>query len=296
MRITFMQSGGFAGAITGCRLDAATLDAAERAELEGLVAACGVSDSFQRFSPAGRDLRQFDLAIERDTATLRMSCDERCLPVSVRPLVAFLTARATPQSAAFAMPPSTASGAAPAAAGWGRFEGAVVARWADDGRTMTLVEDFAYLDPRRVRWQAPAGAVVNGASIPRAFWSVIGGPFEGLFRNASVVHDVACDARERRWQETHRMFHDACRCGGVGSAQAALMYYAVYHFGPRWRVEERTTLVAGGVHRERIVHDEPRPVPDAGEVAAIEAYFAGRDVGPDEIPSLTIPGVSEELP
>lgn len=296
MRITFMQSGGFAGRITGCRLDAATLDAAERAELEGLVEACGVSDSFQRFTPAGRDLRQFDLAIERGAAILRMSCDERCLPASARPLVAFLAARATPQSATFAMPPPAAHGEAPTAADWGRFEGAVVARWADDGRTMTLVEDFAYLDPRDVRWQARAGAVVNGASIPRAFWSVIGGPFEGLFRNASVVHDVACDTRERRWQEVHRMFHDACRCGGVGSAQATLMYYAVYRFGPRWRVEERTTLVDGGVRRERIVHDEARPIPDATEVAAIEAYFAGHDVGPDEVPSLIIPGVSEELP
>ncbi|MFM8703989.1 MAG: DUF1353 domain-containing protein [Planctomycetia bacterium] len=71
---------------------------------------------------------------------------------------------------------------------WGSFEGRVVAEWHDDGREMTLVAPFAYLDPAAVRWAAPAGSVVNGASIPRAFWSVIGGPFEGRFRNASVVH------------------------------------------------------------------------------------------------------------
>src|SRR5712692_9140850 len=33
------------------------------------------------------------------------------------------------------------------------------------------------------------------ASIPRAFWSVIGGPLEGQYRNASVFHDVACDQK-----------------------------------------------------------------------------------------------------
>ena len=53
---------------------------------------------------------------------------------------------------------------------WGRFEGDVVARWEDDGRSMTLVEPFGYIDPRETRWDAPAAAVVNGASIPRAFW------------------------------------------------------------------------------------------------------------------------------
>ena len=53
---------------------------------------------------------------------------------------------------------------------WGRFEGDVVARWEDDGRSMTLVEPCGYIDPRETRWDAPAAAVVNGASIPRAFW------------------------------------------------------------------------------------------------------------------------------
>lgn len=60
----------------------------------------------------------------------------------------------------------------------GRFIGEVVARWHADGRTMSLVQDFAYEDPGCERWHAPAGSVVDGASIPRAMWSIIGGPFE----------------------------------------------------------------------------------------------------------------------
>ena len=56
---------------------------------------------------------------------------------------------------------------------WGRFEGQVLAAWHDDGRTMTLLEPFGYVDPSGIRWPAPEGSEVNGASIPRAFWSVM---------------------------------------------------------------------------------------------------------------------------
>jgi hypothetical protein len=128
---------------------------------------------------------------------------------------------------------------------FGHFEGRVTATWHDDGRDMTLTAPFAYIDRAGVRWDAPVGSVVNGASIPRAFWSLIGGPFSGEFRNASVVHDVACVDRTRPWKQVHQMFYEACRCGGVGAVKAKTMYYAVFHYGPRWRVEERTTIVAG---------------------------------------------------
>ena len=90
---------------------------------------------------------------------------------------------------------------------WGRFEGQVLAAWHDDGRTMTLLEPFGYVDPAGMRWPAPEGSEVNGASIPQAFWSVIGGPFAGRFRNASVVHDVACVEQTASWREVHWMFY-----------------------------------------------------------------------------------------
>jgi Protein of unknown function (DUF1353) len=54
------------------------------------------------------------------------------------------------------------------------------------------------------------------------------------YRNASVVHDVACDTRDHPWQDVHRMFYEACRAGGVGEQKAKLVYAAVYHFGPKW--------------------------------------------------------------
>ena len=159
----------------------------------------------------------------------------------------------------------------------GYFDGRVGAAWHDDGREMTLVEPFAYVDPAAVRWDAPDGAVVNGASIPRPFWSGIGGPVEGRFRNASVVHDVACVERSRPWQQVHRMFYEACRCGRVNVVKAKTMYYAVYHFGPRWRLDGRT------------LRDETPPPPSAREAAAIEAWFQTHDVSDTQIPMLQIP-------
>jgi hypothetical protein len=285
MQITFTQSGGFAGAVRGCRIDAAGLPAAERRILEELVAASGLDGSLERFAAAARDRQQYDIRIERDGGTVRVCCDDPCLPEAARPLVRYLAARAGPRRPGWEEEASAA-----ADGGWGRFEGAVVARWHDDGREMTLVEPFAYVDPRAVRWEAPAGAVVNGASIPRAFWSFIGGPFEGRFRNGSVVHDVACVERSRAWQDVHRMFYEACRCGGVAAVAAKTLYYAVFHFGPRWRVEERRTVVAGApTVVERIVRDETPPPPSPATARAIEEWFATHDVAADAIPTLSIP-------
>ncbi|MEY3203672.1 MAG: hypothetical protein RLZZ21_3 [Planctomycetota bacterium] len=294
MRITFVQSGGVVGAIRGCRIDTAALEPDERTQVESLVAASGITGSFARRSEAVRDARQYQIAIEREAAVVRVTCDDRCVPEEARPLVGFLAAKAVPQRPGFGDDVMVEPAAA-AAGEWGRFVGDVVARWSDNGRDMTLVEPFAYVDSRESRWDAPAGAVVNGASIPRAFWSLIGGPFEGRFRNASVVHDVACEARDREWRTVHRMFYEACRCGGVATGKAKAMYYAVWHFGPRWRIEERRTIVAGRPQVERVVHDETPPPPTAAQAAAVDRYFATHDVDAEAIPTLAIPG-AEAVP
>jgi hypothetical protein len=117
---------------------------------------------------------------------------------------------------------------------FGTYIGRVVATWNDDGRSMTLLEPFAHVDPNGVRWDAPAGTRIDGASIPRFAWSIVGGPFEGKYRASSVVHDVACNQRSRDWQDVHLMFHRGMLASGVDARIALIMYAAVYHFGPRW--------------------------------------------------------------
>ena len=97
MKITFTQSGGFAGAIKSCTIDAADLAPGERQELESLVAGIGLTESLERFSSAGRDLRQYEIVIEQHATVKRLVCDDRSVPESARPLLAFLTARARPQ-------------------------------------------------------------------------------------------------------------------------------------------------------------------------------------------------------
>ena len=97
MKITFLQSGGFAGMLKGCTIDTIDLAADQRQELESLVAASGFSESFEQFSSAGRDLRQYEIVIEQHATVQRIVCDDRSVPDAARPLLAFLVARARPQ-------------------------------------------------------------------------------------------------------------------------------------------------------------------------------------------------------
>jgi hypothetical protein len=114
---------------------------------------------------------------------------------------------------------------------WGYYSGPVDTRWNADGRTMTVLSELRYTDPQGVVWIAPAGSQIDGASMPRALWSFMGGPFEGKYRNASVLHDVAYDQKNHPPQEADRMFYNAMRCSGVGAIEAKTMFYSLYRFG-----------------------------------------------------------------
>lgn len=116
----------------------------------------------------------------------------------------------------------------------GYYVGTLQLEMLNDGRRARLLAPFAYVDPNGLRWTVPAGVIVDGASIPRILWGPIGGPWEGLYRNASVIHDYFCDVRSRSWQATHRVFHDAMKTSEVSPIQANYMYFAVRKFGPRW--------------------------------------------------------------
>ncbi len=175
---------------------------------------------------------------------------------------------------------------------FGEFEGEVVTQWHADGRLMTLQRDFAFIDSKKRKWVAPAGAVVNGASIPAAFWSFIGGPFEGRYRAASVIHDVGCVEMKEPWEDVHWMFYEACRCGGVDELDAKVMYYAVYHFGPRWervvdtivepQMDATGEVVDSAIEVQRLARtDPPPPTPD--ELSQIESFIAEENPTIDDI-------------
>src|SRR5437660_1770135 len=112
-------------------------------------------------------------------------------------------------------------------------------KWIGSLLVVTGVFMMFYLQPYRRQTAgepiAPAGSTVNGASIPRSLWSLMGGPFEGKYRDASVLHDVSYEQHKRPWQDCDRMFYNAMRCSGVSAVEAKTMFYALYRFGHHWK-------------------------------------------------------------
>ena len=146
---------------------------------------------------------------------------------------------------------------------WGYYTGAPVTRWNPDGRSMTLLNELRYTDPQGIVWIAPAGSVVDGASIPHSLWSFMGGPFEGKYRNASVLHDAAYDRHNRPWQDCDRMFYNAMRCSGVSAVEAKTMYYALYRFGRHWKFSIKKAKALTAEERIALTREPefPRAVP-----------------------------------
>jgi hypothetical protein len=75
------------------------------------------------------------------------------------------------------------------------FQGTVKAEWIRDGssRKFRLLEPVTYVASNGTIWKAEAGSIVDGASIPQPFWTILGAPTTGAYRDASVIHDVYCE-------------------------------------------------------------------------------------------------------
>jgi hypothetical protein len=167
-----------------------------------------------------------------------------------------------------------------------RFIGSVSVAWlqhAGDDRDMKLNQDFSFEDASGLRWKTPKGAVVNGASIPRVFWTIFGSPFIGDYRRASVVHDYFCQVRTRPSEATHRMFFEACVAGGVGQPKAKVMYAAVRTFGPSWRTLSGDLSLNGVVILEAGEEITILHTMDEQDFAAMAKWIEENDPPLDEI-------------
>lgn len=102
------------------------------------------------------------------------------------------------------------------------------------GRNITLESELVFYDADGKEWIAEKGFESDGASIPRLFWGQIGGPLDGSYRLAAIIHDSYCVKKNRPWRDVHRTFYRALRASGVSEAKAKIMYAAVRYFGPRW--------------------------------------------------------------
>jgi hypothetical protein len=127
----------------------------------------------------------------------------------------------------------------------GSFSGEPRTLWLTEGgddRDMRVLEPFSYIDPSGTRWNAPVDSIIDGASIPRALWTLVGSPYTGDYRRASIVHDVACDlagGNSAMRRAADRMFYHGCRAGGCSVRQSIILYLgvrigAILPFVPQW--------------------------------------------------------------
>jgi hypothetical protein len=116
---------------------------------------------------------------------------------------------------------------------FGHFIGKFIAEFGDDGRKVTLIEPFGFVDPVGEEWHVPQGYKTDGASVPGVLWALYP-PFTGNYRSAAVIHDYYCEIKVRNWENTHKVFYFAMRAANVDEKTAKIMYGAVYLFGPRW--------------------------------------------------------------
>lgn len=147
------------------------------------------------------------------------------------------------------------------ASGHGSFSGEPEAVWLTENgivdRKMRALKDFSFKDPDGKTWLTPARYVVDGASIPRALWSLVGSPYTGDYRRASVVHDKACDdagGNSAARRAADRMFYHACRAGGCSVFEATVLYIGVRigawaHAVPAWRA----AALEVGMERPRLL-------------------------------------------
>ncbi len=158
---------------------------------------------------------------------------------------------------------------------FGTFSGEPKTAWLTEDqadRRMKLVEAFWYKG-KVMDVAVPKDYRIDGASIPRALWSLVGSPYTGDYRRASIVHDWACDDAKgdiTKRRAADRMFYYACRAGGCSWPQAVMLYIGV-RIGawldrvPRWQEGE-------------IQRDAPRLLRSAADLAIERDFSAAATV------------------
>lgn len=102
----------------------------------------------------------------------------------------------------------------------------------DRGR-VKLLDDLTWTDDAGVII-VPRGFVSDGVTSPAITWPFVGHPYAGTLVRAAMLHDYEMATRHGTADAAHRRFHAALRASGVGRVRAALLFAAVWLFGPRW--------------------------------------------------------------
>lgn len=79
----------------------------------------------------------------------------------------------------------------------------------------------------------PKNYCYDGASIPKAFWRIIGSNTDSRFLIPSMIHDVLCENHhyiDHKRNLSSRIFKGLLLAAGVGKFKAQTMYLAVDNF------------------------------------------------------------------
>ena len=95
MKVTYRQSGGFAGLTFFCALDTEVLQDEETRNLVSLVEQVQL-ESICRLDPAACYAIQYEISVESDGQAIHTRYDDSELPPSLLPLVWYLRERAKP--------------------------------------------------------------------------------------------------------------------------------------------------------------------------------------------------------
>src|SRR4051794_27756587 len=78
---------------------------------------------------------------------------------------------------------------------FGKFSGEPAVRFLDGDNLVELLEEFFFVDNDGHKWLVPSAFKSDGASIPQAFKSFVGGNFDGPYRKSAIIHDYFCVRR-----------------------------------------------------------------------------------------------------
>lgn len=90
-----------------------------------------------------------------------------------------------------------------------------------------LLADFTYVDEDGTHYTAPKGDRTDGASIPPWAWSLVGGPFSGLYLKPAVIHDNLCRMKKILRKLADKVFLRAMKCNKVNWFKRWLFYRIV---------------------------------------------------------------------
>jgi hypothetical protein len=110
--------------------------------------------------------------------------------------------------------------------------------------------------PHQIKgYMIPAGFDWDGATIPRPFWSIIGGPWHPQVMRASLIHDWLYWTRLCDRKTADKILRDCLREDGCTWAKASAMYRAVRIFGGMFFKRTKIDVEYAAIFRAEMLQD-----------------------------------------